>query len=270
MHQTMMRACRRTNAFGVGKRWLSDGRDLGAVHVFKQDSVNSKALLVTCEHAGNDLPPGVAWGPSDSARSLSSQHWAYDPGAREFSLELAKALDCPAVLSRYSRLFVDLNRPVASPTLCRPLCDGEKVDLNEGLESEQRVERISKFYLPYHEQVETSALSSGARTAISVHTYTASYEGTPRDFEIGVLYSTNNEELAERVARALVERGFTARVNEPWSGKHGFMFSADCFAYNGAPGDRDALMLEFRNDVCIQPEWRERVISVLAPLLLSR
>jgi len=230
---------------------------------------NANGFLVTCEHAGNMLPAdkGVSWGVNDVKRDLASKHWAYDPGAKEFSIQLGQGLECPVITSEFSRLFIDLNRPIASKTLARTHCDGELVELNDSVDLD---DRIGKFYIPYHLTLEKVAQETNAKTAISVHTFTPEYEGSVRDFEIGVLYSVNMKDRAVALNQAFLDAGFTSKVNAPWSGKHGFMFSVDCFCYNSSvPGDRKALMLEFRNDVCTNPSWRARCLEVLLPFLLQ-
>ena len=58
--------------------------------------------------------------------------------------------------------------------------------------------------------------------------------------------------------------GYVARLNEPWSGREGFMFSADWHAReHGA----QALMLEVRQDLLVQPEWRARFLPQLLEAL---
>ncbi|GBG27418.1 Hypothetical Protein FCC1311_036392 [Hondaea fermentalgiana] len=227
-------------------------------------------FLVTCEHAANGLPAEIAWGAADESRGLSTQHWAYDPGALDLAVELADALQAPLVHSLYSRLFVDVNRPVSSSTLARTLCDQQAVELNRDVQVSPQAleERIRRYYLPYHGEIERVAQETGAKTAISVHTFTPNYEGSVRDFEIGVLYSTSNQTLVEMMTDAFNASGFSAKVNEPWSGRHGFMFSVDCFTYNASPpGTRDAIMLEIRNDKCQDAAWRARFLEAMLPFL---
>jgi predicted N-formylglutamate amidohydrolase len=77
------------------------------------------------------------------------------------------------------------------------------------------------------------------------------------------------------------DAGFDSRLNEPWSGQQGFMYSAEQAAAVAsaaiasssraapAPGSR-ALMLEFRNDLLLQPEWRKRVMALTAGFLRAR
>ena len=53
---------------------------------------------------------------------------------------------------------------------------------------------------------------------------------------------------AMEVTEALDAAGFDVRVNEPWSGYDGFMYSADSLKISAGPGRRSAIMLELRND----------------------
>jgi len=228
----------------------------------------SSKFIVTCEHAMTNLPPEKSWGKADLARDLPSLHWASDPGALELAEELADAIRAPLIHSLYSRLFVDVNRPVSSSTLARLLADGQPVELNDDVKvsKDVLVERIMKYYLPYHGEIERIASQVLAQTAISVHTFTPNYEGQVREMEVGVLYSTSNKMLVERMTADLNNKGFSAKINEPWSGLHGFMHSVDCFTYNApSPGARNAIMFEIRNDVCQDPEWRARFIEAILP-----
>jgi hypothetical protein len=101
----------------------------------------TRPVLLTCEHAGDALPPGTLyafdptlfssitvrrqnwksllslhldagydWSMADSR--LVGTHWCVDIGIRDVCLEVQAALGCPAVLARYSRLFCDCNRPL--------------------------------------------------------------------------------------------------------------------------------------------------------------
>ncbi len=99
---------------------------------------------------------------------------------------------------------------------------------------------------------------------ISLHSYTSNYEGQKRAVEIGVLHSSASDPLAEAVQRHFHSAGYDARLNEPWSGRDGFMFAADSIA---APPHRHALMIEFRNDLLTQPKWRAGVILHLITAL---
>src|SRR5687767_3551561 len=83
------------------------------------------ALLLSCEHASQTMPHARDW--HDDDRWLLGTHWAYDIGAAELTRELARATGAPAVLAAFTRLFVDPNRPLDSPTLIREHAEGRAV-----------------------------------------------------------------------------------------------------------------------------------------------
>ena len=210
------------------------------IYDFRKPGTKSP-FFVTCEHANAALPPGASWGDNDRARELWKTHWAYDPGSAELSLELAHGLGCMVGLSKWSRLYVDVNRPLASSTLMRKECEvGELVDLNTFASAEEaeveRNDRVMKHYLPYHMALGEAADTAQAELVISVHSYTKCYQGTERSVEVGVLSSTQDE-LAVKLTEGLIRNGYERTAwNQPWSGKDGFMYSADSVAFSG-PGE---------------------------------
>lgn len=46
--------------------------------------------------------------------------------------ELAASLSCTAILAKFSRLYIDVNRPLSSNTLIRPTADDIPIELNAG------------------------------------------------------------------------------------------------------------------------------------------
>ena len=54
-------------------------------------------------------------------------------------------------------------------------------------------------------------------------------------------------------------------MNEPWSGKDGFMFAADSVT----TPDRPSVMLEARQDVISSKAWRGRMIQAIAQVLTT-
>ena len=64
-------------------------------------------VLLTCEHASAELPPGYEWGED---QWLAEMHWAVDLGVKDLLVELQRRINCPAIASCFSRLFVDINR----------------------------------------------------------------------------------------------------------------------------------------------------------------
>jgi len=221
-------------------------------------------LFLTCEHASERLPDGYAWPPADLR--LVGTHWAFDPGAAELVDELAAALDAPAVLSRFSRLVVDPNRPADADTLFRTEAEGLPVELNRSVDEAEAARRLARFHRPYHDAIDARLAVHAAEVLFSVHTFTPVYEGQVRRVEVGVLFDTQ-EELAVAAAKAIAAAGFATALNEPYSGRAGLIYAAERHA--GAHG-RKALELEVRQDLAVRPEVRARLVAVLARFFAQR
>src|SRR3546814_7634438 len=79
-----------------------------------------------------------------------ARHIAWDIGIAEVTRHLARRLDAPAVLSRFSRLIVDPNRQLDNPTLIPEISDGTVVPGNRELDAGARRARVDTFFRPYH------------------------------------------------------------------------------------------------------------------------
>ena len=82
-------------------------------------------LILVCDHASNRLPP--EYGTLGLDPALLSTHIASDVGAADVTRTLAARFGAPAVLARWSRLLIDLNRGEDDPTLVMKLSDGSIV-----------------------------------------------------------------------------------------------------------------------------------------------
>lgn len=215
-------------------------------------------ILLTCEHASEHLPAPWQWPEHD--RRLLGTHWAYDLGARALTLELAQALEAPAVLSRFSRLLVDPNRDEIHDDLFRSLADGEPVLLNVGLEPDERERRIVGYHRPYHAAVDSALEASTASVLLSIHSFTPLYQGESRSVELGVLFN-RDEEAAHAFGGALAQQFTNVAYNEPWSGRMGLIYAAERHAERHG---RLALELEVRQDRAVDARYRAALVAVVA------
>lgn len=228
--------------------------------------LNKPHWLYTCEHASAGLPEPYEFGSNDTRRRLGSSHWAYDIGSADLARELVASTSSTAILARYSRLLVDLNRPIGSPSLSRPLCDNQLVDLNINVTHEEQMKRLNEFYIPYHLQASQLAKDVEATAAITVHSYTPNYEGQIRNVEVGVLSSVDDR-VASQIVEFLASKGYNAKVNQPWSGKDGFMFAVDSLMFACQPQIQKTVMVEVRNDLLSDAEWRANFVPHLVSAL---
>jgi predicted N-formylglutamate amidohydrolase len=214
-------------------------------------------VVLTCEHAGSALPSPWSWPEEDMW--LVHTHWVCDIGADVFTKRLAVLLGAPAVLSRFSRLLVDPNRPLDSETLFRKEVDGLPVRLNASIDETERARRIDGFYHPYHAAVSEMVGKSSAEIVFGIHTFTPSYKGNSRSLEVGVLFD-RDDELGHALVVHLKHAGFFAAPNEPYSGKEGLAYSpvrhADEFG-------RHALEIEARQDLILDEAFATRLAGAL-------
>ncbi len=221
-------------------------------------TASTAALVITCEHASQRLPERYCWPESD--RWVVDTHWAFDLGAAALAEQLAIGLNTVAVLSRYTRLLIDPNRPVDSPTLCLGRAEGRSIELNRGVTQVERQGRIERYYQPYHDAVDRAVVASPASTVLAMHTFTSVYEGQRRSFEVGVLFD-REETLALRLAEHICAAGPTVRLNEPYSGKGGYIYSVDLHAQRHG---RRAMEIEVRQDRATDPDFQRVLVGCLS------
>ena len=220
-----------------------------------------RRVVLTCEHASSALPDPWAWHLDD--HWLADTHWASDLGAAAFARSLARRLAVPAVLSRFSRLLVDPNRPLDSDTLFRREADGRVVRLNQSIDPGERQQRLDCFYHPYHRAVSAMVQQSTAEIVLGIHSFTEEYEGRARVLEVGVLYD-QDEALAFELVEHLRNAGFLTAPNEPYSGKNGLAYSP---VLHAEEFERRALEIEVRQDLVVNDTFARRLVDALGSFL---
>lgn len=223
---------------------------------------NDGRAVFTCEHASSRLPEPWRW-PAEDAW-LSGTHWTYDLGAADLARELALALCSVAVLSRFSRLLADANRPIDAPDLFRTEAEGRRVALNRDIGPADRARRLG-LWTRFHEAADAEVSRSSAPIVFAVHTFTPLYEGAVRRVEAGVLFDREIE-LAEGLRAHLERAGFRVEMNEPYSGKAGLMYSVERHALSHG---RRPIELELRQDLAETPGARRRAIDAIDGWLRS-
>lgn len=228
------------------------------------------SILLTCEHASCAVPEdlrGLGLAPS-----VLDEHWGWDRWALDVVRRTAPRLDATTVASCVSRLVADVNRAPGDPTLALARCEGREVPGNCGLTPAQLEERVRRFHAPYHEAVDAElrrlvAAHGAARVVlVSVHSFTGSWTGQDRDFDVGVLFD-RYEDLARELRDTFEAHGLRARLNEPYSGLAGLIYAAK--RHGDAHGVR-YVELELNQHVLECPQARERVAGVLERVLRER
>jgi len=214
-----------------------------AVEIVNPDGSGS-ALLV-CDHASNRVPLRLGTLGLDAVQL--ADHIGWDPGAADVARRLSGYLDAPLVLSGYSRLVIDCNRPIRSAESIPEQTDGVPVPGNRGLSQDQRESRTDALFRPYHGAIDRLLDSRPQRPTLllSIHSFTPILNGRTRPWQIGVSYG-HKREFAALLLGALARSGdITIGDNEPYPIEDGVDYTIPMHGEGrGLPG----VMIEIRQD----------------------
>ena len=227
----------------------------------RSDQNNASRLLFLCDHAANAQPPEA--GSLGLEPALFSTHKAYDIGAAAVTRALAGAYGAPAVLGRWSRLLIDLNRGPDDPTLVMKLSDGSIIPGNRNADAAEVARRIAAYHAPYHAVIaaELDRIGEGA-VIVSLHSFTPSWKKAPRKWEVGILYDRDVRLAAPLMAR-LAEAGFTVGDNEPYDGA----LDGDTLNIHGTLRGLPHVLIEMRQDLVGSDEAAQAFALRLKPIL---
>ncbi len=222
-------------------------------------------ILLLCDHASNALPPSygtLGMSPADLAA-----HIGYDIGAADLTRRLAARLGAPALLTRFSRLLIDPNRGATDPTLVMRLSDRRLIPGNARVGAAEIGGRRALYWQPYRAAIDDMlAKLSGEGpipAVISMHTFTPAWHGTPRPWEIGILWD-NDPRLPIPLMAALEARGVVVGDNEPYDGA----LPGDTLHQHVTARGLAGLLVEVRQDLVSTPETAHRWADLLADVLL--
>lgn len=176
------------------------------------------ALLLTCEHGGNDVPRAYRSLFRGRDRLLAT-HRGYDIGARDAARYLQRQLGAPLVCATVTRLLVDLNRSAGNPALFSKF--------TRRLPVAERLEILERYYYPYRRLV-TDWIAAEVRRGrtvlhVSVHSFTPVLNGKPRRADIGFLYDPSRKReqklcVGWQARLQACEREWQVRRNYPYRG----------------------------------------------------
>lgn len=227
---------------------------------------DTQPLLFVCDHASNALPD--VHGLLGLPRTLFDTHIAHDIGAAELTRTLARSFGVSAILARWSRLLIDLNRGADDPTLIMKLSDGSIIPGNASVDAREIQIRIARYHEPYHraiaDEIQTIYAQGAAPTLISVHSFTPTWKGKARPWHIGVLFD-RDDRLATPLAEAARASGFVVGCNEPYSGE----LENDCMYRHGTSNGLPHVLVEVRQDLIATASAARAFAGRLRPVIAS-
>ncbi|MBS0361866.1 MAG: N-formylglutamate amidohydrolase [Proteobacteria bacterium] len=237
-----------------------------AVRVLNERGASDLVLL--CEHASNHIPAeyeGLGLDAPDLER-----HIAWDIGAAALAQALSRTLDAPLFLAGYSRLLVDLNRPlhVAASNIAR----SEDTDIpgNRDLPPSEAERRARLIFHPFHDRVaahmDRRLAAKRPTRLLCVHSFTPVFHGGERPWHAGVLFDPQHSRgFGERLLAGLAEDpALTVGANVPYEVSRDDDYS---LYVHGADRGLPAALLEVRQDLLSTPRaiaaWNARIAGAI-------
>jgi len=230
-----------------------------------RNGASGGTIIFLCDHAANGVPPelgNLGLRPADFAA-----HIAYDIGAAALTRALADRFAAPALLARWSRLVIDLNRGADDPTVVMKLSDGRIIPGNRAADSTAIAERIARYHAPYHDAIAARIAEARAKgivpVLVSMHSFTPVWRGNPRPWHVGVLWDRDGRLAKPLMARLRQEDGIAVGDNEPYSGE----LENDCLYRHGTMNGLPHVLIEMRQDLIADDIGVARWAARLEPIL---
>lgn len=172
-------------------------------------------MLISCEHAGNDVP-GKYTTLFSGANDVLASHRGWDPGALEVAQFLANQLQVQLFLMPVTRLLIEMNRSLDNLQLfsefTNRLTDVEKTNL------------IDQYYFPYRNSIEEAITKTNHVVIhLSIHSFTPVLNDEVRNVDVGLLFDSDRKSELEfcSILRSKLEKELPEKriqFNQPYKG----------------------------------------------------
>ncbi|HOY22501.1 MAG TPA: N-formylglutamate amidohydrolase [Cellvibrio sp.] len=202
-------------------------------------------LVLVCDHASKRVPrclENLGLTPEQL-----DDHIGWDPGAADVARLLSKNLDAPLILSGYSRLVIDCNRPLQSSQSIPAQSADLLVPRNQNITDEDRAWRVNNLFSPYHNAINQllAARENHATILLSIHSFTPILNDQHRPWNIGISF-WRNQVLAKLLINALKKYDdIVVGDNEPYTIDTEFDYA---IPVHGEGRGLPSAMIEMRQD----------------------
>lgn len=223
-------------------------------------------FVITCDHAGRAIPRAL--GALGVTAEALATHVASDLHVAELGRLLAERLDAFAIMHNYSRLVIDVNRPLSSPESMVTHSEHTHIPGNEQLSTETRALRAHTLFWPYHQRIQDEldrrARAGRASVLVALHTFTPVYLSLARAMQVGVLYGRDARLAGHLLALLRADGALSVGDNAPYAMSDETDYTAVVH------GERRGLLhveLEVRQDLLAEVSgraaWAERLATAL-------
>jgi predicted N-formylglutamate amidohydrolase len=227
---------------------------------------STSPYFFVCDHYGNRIPRRLGSLGLDGADL--ERHIAWDVGVSGLAEEFARRFDATLVKQRYSRLVIDCNRPLDSPTSIPAVSEATAIPGNRDHPTEQVAARRREIFTPYHDTIAAlldRRLAAGQPTILlALHSFTPVFHGEQRPWHIGLLYH-RDARLARLFLQLLAEdETLCLGDNQPYTVDD---FSDYTIPVHGERRGIPHLLFELRHDMIEtesdQYRWAHRLAGSL-------
>ena len=218
-------------------------------------------VVLLCEHAANHVP--------DEYRSLGleapelERHIAFDLGAADVTRRLAALIDAPAFLGTYSRLLIDLNRPLGRPSSIPMRSESTDIPGNIGIPPGEFRRRADTIFTPFHRHVaeflDVRRAEQRPTRIVTIHSFTPVFLGEPRPWQAGVLFD-NARAFGWKTIERMAAPGLLIDANVPYETDRNEDYAVPV---HGDDRGIPAILIEIRNDLLGRKqgidEWASRI-----------
>jgi predicted N-formylglutamate amidohydrolase len=225
-----------------------------AVEVLNEDGRSPFVLI--CEHASNYIP--AEYNQLGLAAKDLTRHIAWDIGAANVTRALAKRIDASAFLGGYSRLLVDLNRPLHVADSIPLRSEATDVPGNFALNDAEKERRARLMFHPFQDRLrqhlERRSADGRRNVLVAVHSFTPVYLGQQRAWHAGVLFDKAALLGQAMIAQLSRDPLLNVGANVPY----GVSAEADyALVVHGDQLNNPAVLIEIRNDLIDDPDGVE-------------
>jgi predicted N-formylglutamate amidohydrolase len=250
----------------VGEGALGTAAEPPVVEAVNADS--DDVVLFICDHASHRIPHRL--GDLGLRREEILSHIGWDIGIADLARSLAAGRTAPLVLSGYSRLVIDCNRPPESPGLVPTASAGIAIPGNRDLPADEVTTRRNTFFRPYHaaisELLERRQRERVPTVLLSMHSFTPNYPGEERPWHIDFAYNRDRR-LAGLLLQQDLGSGILVGDNQPYAVEDDSDYS---IPVHGEQRGIPHVLIEVRQDTLADAEgiagWADRFDKLLRRL----
>lgn len=174
-----------------------------------------KSLILSCEHAGNEVPDNLRYLFAKEKEVLNT-HQGWDIGAWELAQFLSKKLSIDLSGCHTTRLLIEANRSLDSTHLFS--------EYSSVLSNDEKENLVSTIYKPYRDKIQQQIEKSAKPVLhLSIHSFTPIWHGVERAVDIGILFDPDRKletNYCQQLKLALEEKlpNQSIKLNEPYKG----------------------------------------------------